>query len=146
MAWDPHIEVTVAKDLRTYIRTIRSERLRTNIKFMLYKALIRSVMTYARSTWEYSTDAHLLKLQRKQIRAFRAIENRERRTPIRELHVAFKIPYVYDYITKFCRVQAEGILNHEDPNVRVNGQLEAIHGKYKRLNLGEGQAYYRSAD
>jgi hypothetical protein len=30
---------------------------------MLYNALIRSVMTYACPTWEYATDAHLLKLQ-----------------------------------------------------------------------------------
>jgi hypothetical protein len=34
----------------------------------------------------------------------------------------FKIPYVYDYITKLCRRQAEVILNHKNPNVRAIGQ------------------------
>jgi hypothetical protein len=33
------------------------------IKFTLYKALIRSVMTYACPTWEYVVASHLLKLQ-----------------------------------------------------------------------------------
>jgi hypothetical protein len=37
---------------------------------MLYKALIRSVMTYACPTWEYAADAHLLKLQSLQNRVF----------------------------------------------------------------------------
>jgi hypothetical protein len=52
--------------------------------------------------------------------------------------MAFKIPYVYDYITKLCRQQAEVILNHDNENVRNIGQGEARHRKYKRLKLGGG--------
>jgi hypothetical protein len=29
--------------------------------------------------------------------------NLPRRTPVRVLHMAFKVPYVHDYITKLCR-------------------------------------------
>jgi hypothetical protein len=67
MTWRLHIERTVAKVLRMYLRTysvFKSERLSTIIKLTLYKALIRSVMTYACPTWEYAMDAHLLNLQR----------------------------------------------------------------------------------
>jgi hypothetical protein len=64
---------------------------------------------------------------------------------VREMHVAFKIRYVYDYITKLCRTQAEVILNHVNPNVRGIGQEEAMHSKYNGLKLGGGQAYDRSA-
>jgi hypothetical protein len=60
--------------------------------------------------------------------------------------VAFRIPYVYDYITKLCRTQTEVLLNHVNPNVRGTGQGEARHRKYKRLKLGSGQAYDSSAD
>jgi hypothetical protein len=60
--------------------------------------------------------------------------------------VAFKIPYVYDFITKLCRQQAEFIQNHHNPNVRVIGQGKAQHRKYKSLKLGGGQAYDRSSD
>jgi hypothetical protein len=59
------------------------------------------------------------------------------------MHVAFQIPYVYDYITKSCRQQAEVIQNHENENenVRNIGQGEATHRKYKRLKLGGGHVY-----
>jgi hypothetical protein len=52
-----------------------------------------------------------------------------RRTSVRDMHVAFQIPYVYDYITKTCRQQAEVIQNHENENVRYTGQGEARHRK-----------------
>jgi hypothetical protein len=48
----------------TYIRVdslFRSERLSSNIKLALHTALIRSVMTYACSPWEFAADTHLLK-------------------------------------------------------------------------------------
>jgi hypothetical protein len=38
------------------------------------------------------------------------------------------------------------IFSHSNPNVRVIGQGEAIHRKYKRLKLGGGQGYHRSSD
>jgi hypothetical protein len=37
-------------------------------------------------------------------------------------HKAFSIPYIYDYITKLSRQQAEVIQNHENVNVRNIGQ------------------------
>jgi hypothetical protein len=49
--------------------------------------------------------------------------------------MAFKIPYVNEYITKLCRQQAEVIQNHDNENVRNIGQgieyIESIRG----LNL-----------
>jgi hypothetical protein len=75
-----------------------------------------------------------------------AIGNADRYTPVCQLHVAFKIPYVYDYITKLRRTQAEVILNHVDPNVHGIGQAVARDQKYKRLKLGGSQAYDRSAN
>jgi hypothetical protein len=59
--------------------------------------------------------------------------------------MGFNLSYVYDYITKLCRQQAEVIQNHENEHVRGIGQSEARHRKYKRLNLGGGQAYDRSS-
>jgi hypothetical protein len=60
--------------------------------------------------------------------------------------VAFKTPYLYDYITKLSRMQAVVTLNHVNPNIRGTGLREARRRKYKRLKLGGGQAYDRSAD
>jgi hypothetical protein len=49
-------------------------------------------MTYASPTREYAADAHLMKLQRLQIRVLRAAVNLDKSTLVRELHVDFKIP------------------------------------------------------
>jgi hypothetical protein len=55
--------------------------------------------------------------------------------------MAFKIPYVCDFITKFCRQQAQVIQNHKNSIVRNTGQGEAQHRKLER---GGGQPYGRS--
>jgi hypothetical protein len=70
-------------------------------------------MNYASTAWEFAADSHLLKLQRLQNKVLRTIGNFPRRTPVRELHNAFNIPYIYGYITKLCRQQAEVIQNHK---------------------------------
>jgi hypothetical protein len=62
----------------------------------------------------------------------------------RELHKAYNIPYIYDYMTKLCRQQAEAIQTHENSNVRNIGQGEVQNRKHKRLKLGGGQANDRS--
>jgi hypothetical protein len=93
----------------------------------------------------FSFITHLLKLQRLQNKVLRTIGKLQRRTPVRDLHMAFQIPYVYDYVTKICRQQAKVIQNHENENVSYIGHGEARHRKYKRLKLGGGHVYGRSS-
>jgi hypothetical protein len=102
-------------------------------------------MIYASLAWEFAAETHLLKLQRLQSRVLRTIGNFPRRSSIRDMHVAFQVPYLYDYITKLCRRQAEIIHNHENENVRNIGQSETPHRKYKRLKLCGGRVYDRSS-
>jgi hypothetical protein len=66
-------------------------------------------------------------------------------TLVRELHKSFNILYIYDYVTKLCRQQAEVIQKHENANVRNIGQGQAQHKEHKRIKLGGGQAYDRSS-
>jgi hypothetical protein len=77
-------------------------------------------MTYACPERESVAEYHQLKLQRLQNKVLRTIGMR--RTSVRDKHTAFHKPYVYDYITKSCRQQAEVIQNHENENVRYIGQ------------------------
>jgi hypothetical protein len=90
-------------------------------------------MTYASPTWESAADTYLMKLQRLQNNVRRTTGNFPSRKPVRELHTAFNIPYVYDIITKLCRQQSEVILNHDNKNVRNIGQGESRNRKYRRL-------------
>jgi hypothetical protein len=59
---------------------------------------------------------------------------------------AFGLPYVYDYVIKLFRQQADVIQNHENKHVRSIGQGEARRRKYKRLKLGVRPAYDRSSN
>jgi hypothetical protein len=53
----------------------------------------------------------------------------------------FKLPYIYDFIAKLCRQQAEDIQNYENANLRNIGQDEVR----QRLKLGGGQVHDRSS-
>jgi len=54
-------------------------------------------------------------------------------TPTRDLHMAFKILYLYDGVAKLSTQQAKVILNHENVNIRIIGQGEVLHRKYKKF-------------
>jgi hypothetical protein len=60
--------------------------------------------------------------------------------------MVLNLSYMYDYITKLCRQQAEVLQNNKNEHIRSIGQGEARRRKYKRLKLGGGQAYDRSCD
>jgi hypothetical protein len=61
--------------------------------------------------------------------------------------MTFQVPYIYDYITKWCRQQAEVTQNHENVNVRDIAKVKPYtEKKCKRLKLGGGQAYDCSSD
>jgi hypothetical protein len=82
-------------------------------------------MTYACPAWKFAADTHLLKLQSLQNKVHRTIGKFPRNTPIRNNHTSLQIPYVYDYIAKLCRQQAQVIQHHENIHVRNIGQGEA---------------------
>jgi hypothetical protein len=66
-------------------------------------------MTYACPAWEFAADTHLLKLQHLQNKVLCINGNFQRCTTVCDLHTAFYPSYVYNYITKLCRQQAEVI-------------------------------------
>jgi hypothetical protein len=130
MIWMYNIERTAAKVLRIYVRTYSlfiSRCFSTHFEITLHKALIMLVMTYVCPTWDYAVNAYLLKFQRLQNRLRRAIRNLDRFTLVR---VAFIITYVYDYVTKLCRTQAE-----VNPKLRRTEQEEARNRSIRTLNL-----------
>jgi hypothetical protein len=103
--WRLHIEMIEAKDFRTVIglyTLLKSESLSANIKLILLKALIRSVMTYACPVWKFEADNHILKLQYLRKKIFHIIGKFSSYTTACGFHTAFNLPYVYSYVTKLC--------------------------------------------
>jgi hypothetical protein len=89
------IEMIKVKAFRAFITVyslFKSEPLSANIKLTLYKAQIRSIMTYDCSAWEFAADTHLMKLQRLQDKVLCTTGNFPRSTPVRILHTAFNLP------------------------------------------------------
>jgi hypothetical protein len=74
-------------------------------------------------------------LQLLQNKVLRTSGNFPRRTPVRDLQMAFKLPYIHDYVTKLCRQQAEVIQNHENENVRNIGQSDPDTENKRGLHL-----------
>jgi sulfatase maturation enzyme AslB (radical SAM superfamily) len=70
----------------------------------------------------------------------------DRRTQVCELHVVFKISYVFLLHKSIMQDTAELTINHVNPDVRGNEQEEAKRRKCKRLKLCGGQTYDISAD
>jgi len=64
-------------------------------------------MIYVWPSWEFAADSHLLKLRRLQNKVLRTTGNLPRRTPTRDLHVVFNIPYIYNFDIKLCGQQAK---------------------------------------
>jgi hypothetical protein len=111
ITWRLHIEMTEAKAFRTFIRIyfiFKSERLSTNMKLTLHKALIRSVMTYACPAWELKN--FKIATHAKQGSAHHWKFFKEHTGP-RFAH-SFQ-PFVC-IRHKLCRQQAEVIQNHEN--------------------------------
>jgi hypothetical protein len=122
------MDMIEANAFRIFIRVyslFKSERLNANIKLTLREGFIRSVITYASPAWEFAAVSHLMKLKHLQNKVLHTTGNYPRGTPVRDLHTAFKIPFVNDYITKLCRQQAEVIQNHDNENVRNIGKGES---------------------
>jgi hypothetical protein len=127
-----------AKAFRIFIRVhslFKSERLSANIKLTMHKALIRTITTYACCACGFAVDNHLLRLQHLQNKVLRTTGNFPKHTRVRDLHMALKLLYVYDYITKLCRQQAEVIQNHENAMFTILDKTEPDTENIRGLNL-----------
>jgi hypothetical protein len=58
-------------------------------------------------------------LQRLQDKVLRTTGNFPKVTPVRNLRMNFKVPYIYDYTPKLCRQQAEVIKNHKNKHFHI---------------------------
>jgi hypothetical protein len=90
-------------------------------------------MPYACPALEFAADIHFLK--RLQNMILRTTGKFPKCTPVQELHMAFQVPYIYDYVAKLCRQRAEVIQNHENLNIRDIGKGETQHGNIRGLSF-----------
>jgi hypothetical protein len=122
ITWRLHIEMIEAKAFRTFIRIysiFKCERFSANIK------LDQISNDLCLPSLGISGRHQPHKIAAPPHKVLRITGNFPRCKLARDLHAAFNLPYVYDYITKLCRRQAESMQNHENEHVRCIAQGEA---------------------
>jgi hypothetical protein len=80
-----------------------------------------------------------LKLQRLQNKVLRTIGNFPRHTPVQELHKAFNIPYIYDYIKNYIKQELYKIMKMRMSSLL--GKAKPDTENLKSRKLGGGQVY-----
>jgi hypothetical protein len=65
-------------------------------------------MTYPCPTWEFAADTDVLKLQHLQNKVLRTIGEFSKCTLVYELHMAFQVPYIEDYMKKTVTATSRG--------------------------------------
>jgi hypothetical protein len=61
-------------------------------------------------------------------------------TPASDLHVAFKMLYEYDFVTKLCRCREELIQSDDNANARNIGHVANYHKKILEVKFCGGQS------
>jgi hypothetical protein len=106
------------------------------VKLHLYKASIRSTMTYAVLVWcSFSTSTYQ-SLQIVQNKWLRVITNSPRHTPISRIHYLTCIDYIQTYILRLATTYYSKCPNHTNPLIRTIGQytmrdVTTVYKKYK---------------
>ena len=92
-----HIRTDETKDLRKFIRVTPLIKL-SECALNLYTALTRYLLTFVSPAWEIFSGTHSLKLQGLEDKVLLTTDKFPRRTHIRKLHVAFRIPCFNNFI------------------------------------------------
>jgi hypothetical protein len=111
----------------------RKSILEMDIKIQLYKAIIRSTMSYAAPVWCGISDSTYRTLQVVQNKCLRVITNSKRGTLIRHLHDRTGIPMMQPYIMNMAASFYKQCMYHTNPLIRSIGNYtkSSLQCKYK---------------
>jgi len=133
-----HLQTVLHKAMGTFLKIFpllaRDSPLTIPNKILLYKLLLRSMITYAAPAWSSTTLTNYHHLQVYQSKFLLVVGDFPRRTPISHLHAHLQmIPvrqFIYDLTDKFfVRCPA-----HPNPLIRNTGNytLKDLHRKYTK--------------
>jgi len=115
---------------------LRNPALSYTTRSHIYKAMIRSQMSYAAPTWLHSATCHKKKLQIVQNHALRLLTGHERGTRTIQLHEDAEIPYLEDHLRRHQQLYWNRLREHPDENVHsiATEQPQRQVHKMPRLN------------
>lgn len=125
LTFKAHIE-SVIKRAKAMMNTLfclikRSSTLPNHLKILIYKSIIRPIMTYACPAFSNSAKSHFNKIQIIQNKILRMALNADFYTRTVDLHAQANIPTIRDYVDKLTNHFYETAANHTSPLVSKLG-------------------------
>jgi hypothetical protein len=102
----------------------RDSTLSLHNKLILYKLLIRPILTYAAPVWSNTSTTNYRRLQILQSKCLRVIGNLPRRTPIPLLHSTLRIEPLYGFIYRLSEKFFRSCSFHPNPLIRHVGDYD----------------------
>ena len=122
LTWKKHIDSKVNSASNAlsalYPMMCRNSKLSTDNKLLIYKAIVRPIMTYAAPVWGYAAKYHINKMQVVQNKALRISLNAPRWIPVRILHKDTKILRVSAFIKSLSTKFYDSLANHSNPTIK----------------------------
>jgi hypothetical protein len=112
----------------------KNSTLSVTTKLHIYKATIRSALTYAASVWCSISDSTYQHLQVVQNKCLRVISTSPRLTPIFRLHYSLSIDYIQSYVRQLASRFYSKCQSHHNPLIGSIGQytLHDLNTMYRR--------------
>jgi hypothetical protein len=120
------------RSARTFPLLARDSSLSPRNKIMLYRLLIRPILTYAAApVWSNTSNTNYRHLQTLQSKCLRVTGNYSRRTPISLLHFALKIEPLYELIYRLSDKIFHQCSIHQNPLVRQIGDYTIVNLQHR---------------
>lgn len=121
LTWKPHIEGAVARARAAYSALyplFSGTTLDLRNKLLLYKTVIRPIMTYAAPAWGYAAPTHIKKLQTVQNKILRTIVNAPWFVRNRNIHEDLQMISIQDFIREAAAKFYDATIDHDNPTIR----------------------------
>jgi hypothetical protein len=103
-----------------------------NLALIVYKSLLRSIVTYASSAWGYAAESYVHKLQTFQNKVLRMITKLPRVTPINTLHEQTGMPLIKNYFKGLASRLYLKSASSYNCQIQELGQYDPSNNKYQR--------------
>jgi hypothetical protein len=110
----------------------KSSTININLALIIYKSLIRSILTYASPVWGYAAKTHMTELQTFQNKVLRIITKLPRVTPILTLHEQTRMPLIRSHIRKLASAVYQKSANSDNSQIKELGHYDATGDQHLR--------------
>jgi hypothetical protein len=134
IAWAAVLHKATGTFLKVLPLLARDSPLTIPNKILLYKFLLRSMITYAAPVWSSTSLTNYRHLQVYQSKCPRVIEDFPRRTPISNLHTYLQMTPIRQFIYNLTDKSFVSCPAHPNPLIRntENYTLEDLHRQYPK--------------